>query len=342
MNVPDTAVILINIGTPDSPSVGDVRRYLSEFLNDPRVMDIPRLLRKILVNMVIIPFRSSRSAKLYRILWTDNGSPLLYYGKRVRDRLEEISGDDFRIFLAMRYGNPGLDTVLEEIKTSGYRKIIAIPLYPQYASSTTGTSHSAIMDKDRKWEVIPEISFISQFYDNPGFIDAFTKRIRSSNYRDYDHVVFSYHGLPVRHINRGHPSLNAGDCVCEDHMPDHGAYCYKATCYETTRLLAARLKLNSGDYSTAFQSRLYGKWLQPFTDELLLQKAREGAGKILIAAPSFVADCLETTVELGIEYKKLFLSSGGRQLDYVESLNDMHEWVDTLKEMFSNPGRMKI
>lgn len=335
MNRPETAVILINVGTPDSPSVKDVRKYLFEFLNDPRVIDIPWLLRKILVNLVIVPFRSPRSAKLYKMLLSDNGFPLLYHGTGVRDKLQELLDNRFRVFLAMRYGNPNLKRVLEEIKKKGYSKIIALPLYPQYASSTTGTSLAVIMDRVKKWEVIPEIRIINQFYDNPGFIDAFVKRIRSYNYSEYDHIVFSYHGLPLRHIDRIHPGRPSGSCSCENHLPEDGEYCYKATCHETTRLLVAKLGLDKGDYSTAFQSGLSDKWIKPYTEDVIVSKAKEGSGKILIVAPSFVADCLETTVELGIEYNKLFIKAGGAHLEYVESLNDMPEWIMVLKDMIT-------
>ena len=328
-----TAVVLINVGTPDSPSVRDVRKYLSEFLNDRRVIDIPWPLRKILVNLIIIPFRAPASAKLYKALWTDNGSPLLYYGNSVKDKLQAQLGEDYHVFLAMRYGNPHLKKVLEEVTAGSFSEIIGLPLYPHYASSTTGTAVEMMMQAVKSREVIPEIKFISQFYNDQGFIDAFVKRIKSCNYRDYEHIVFSYHGLPLRQINKIHPVIDADSCGCEDYMPEHGKYCYKATCYETTRLLVSKLNLTREKYSVAFQSRLSGRWMKPFTDQLLVSKAKEGTKKILIAAPSFVADCLETTVELGIEYKKLFLGSGGRQLDYVESLNDMPEWISALKNI---------
>lgn len=333
---PETAVVLINVGTPDSPSVRDVRKYLFEFLNDPRVIDIPWLLRKILVNLVIVPFRSPRSAKLYKILWSENGSPLLYCGERVRDKLQGLLGSNFKVFLAMRYGNPHLKNVLEEIKEKGYSKIIALPLYPQYASSTTGTSLALLMSQVEKWEIIPDIRLINQFYDNPGFIDAFVKRIKSRNYREYDHIVFSYHGLPDRHISKIHPGIPPDSCSCENHLPEHGEYCYKATCYETTRLLASKLGLKKQDYSVGFQSRLSDRWMRPFTGELLISKAKEGAGKILIIAPAFIADCLETIVELGVEYNELFIKAGGSQLDYVESLNDMPEWIEVLKDIIKD------
>ena len=335
MLLPETAVLLINVGTPDSPSVKDVRKYLFEFLNDRRVIDIPWLFQKILVNLIIVPFRAPESAKLYRLLWSDKGSPLLYYGNSVKEKLQALPDKNYEVFLAMRYGNPNLKEALEKIKARGYSKIVVLPLYPQYASSTTGTAMAMVMDLVKKWEVIPEIQLINQFYDNPGFINAWVKKIRSCNDMEYDHIVFSYHGLPLRHLKSIHPGIDSSTCSCNVQIPGHGKYCYKATCYETTRLLVSELGLKRGDYSVSFQSRLSDKWMKPFTDELLVCKAQEGVKKILIAAPAFVADCLETTVELGIEYKELFIKSGGSHLEYTGSLNDMPEWIRALKNIIS-------
>ncbi len=327
-----TAVLLVNVGTPESPSVRDVRRYLVEFLSDKRVIDVPWLLRKILVNLVIVPLRASKSAQLYSQLWTEKGSPLLWYGNSVSKKLQDLLGDDYRVLLAMRYGNPNLKTVLAEIKDTGYADVIVLPLYPQFASSTTGTVLAMIWDTVKKWETMPDLHLVNQFYKNPKFINAFAKRIKACKYGNYDHIIFSYHGLPLRHINKIHPSVDSETCNCENQFPaEHGKYCYKATCYETTRLLASKLGLSDGDYSVAFQSRLYGKWLKPFTNDLLVKKAGAGIKTILIVAPSFIADCLETKVELGVEYKKLFIQSGGEKLEFVESLNDMPEWIKALK-----------
>jgi len=328
-----TAVLLINVGTPDSPSVNDVRKYLFRFLNDRRVIDIPWLLRKLLVNLIILPLRAPRSAKLYRLLWTDKGSPLLFHSTSVKDKLQDQLTGSHKVFLAMRYGNPNLEKVLAGIQAEGFSKIIVLPMFPQYASSSTGTAVAKVMDVVRKWEVIPDIRFIDQFYDNPGFIDAFVKRIQLHRTDKFDHIIFSYHGLPIRHISKIHPNHDCEACTCDLKFPAHGEYCYKATCYETTRLLASKLGLKKEDYSQSFQSRLSDKWLKPFTDRLLVQKADEGVKNILIIAPAFVADCLETSVELGIDYKNLFEKSGGNHLKYVESLNDMPEWIDVLKDM---------
>ncbi len=339
MSYSKTAVVLINVGTPDSTSVKDVRKYLSGFLNDPRVIDIPWLLRKLLVNLIIVPFRAPKSARHYRLLWTDNGSPLLYYGISVKEKLQDQLGNNFRVFLAMRYGNPNLKKVLSEINATGYSNIIVLPLYPHYASSTTGTAVEMIMQQVMNWEVIPGIQFINQYYDNKEFIDVWVKKIKSCNYREYDHIVFSYHGLPLRQLNKIHPGIDSSTCTCKIKMPEHGKYCYKATCYETTRLIAAKLGLEEKDYSVSFQSRFSDNWMKPFTDELLKRKAKEGVSNILMIAPAFVADCLETTVEIGIQYRDLFIKSGGNKLHYAGSLNDMPEWINVLKNIIMIPRK---
>ena len=330
----NTAVILINVGTPDSPSVKDVRRYLTEFLNDPRVIDLPWLLRKILVNLIILPFRATKSAKLYKLIWTDKGSPLMFHSKNVRDKLQDQLGDNkYTVFVAMRYANPNIRDVLKQIGTSGFSKLIVVPMFPHYASSSSGTAIRAVMEQIKNWNVIPEVRFVGQFYDNPQFIEAFADRIRSYHPEKYDHVIFSYHGLPVRHMDRVHHGIECSGCTCHKQIPSHGAFCYRATTYETTRLLTACLGLPEGKFSQSFQSRLSDKWLKPYTDQLLQQKAGEGVRNLLIVAPAFVADCLETTVELGIDYKSQFLKAGGENLDYVESLNDSPDWIDTLRHI---------
>jgi len=331
-----TAVILINVGTPDSPSVKNVRRYLFEFLNDPRVIDIPWLLRKILVNFIIVPFRAPKSAKLYQLLWTEKGSPLLFYSNSVRDKLQEQLGEPYDIFVAMRYANPNIRDVMKQIKPLGFSKLIVVPMFPHYAISSTGTAMEAVMQQLKKWTVIPEIKFIGQFYDHPQFIDAFAERIREYQPERYDHVLFSYHGLPISHITKIHPGIDCENCSCTTKFPQHGAFCYKATSYETTRLLAAKLGLPEGKFSQSFQSRLSDKWLKPFTDEILIKKAGEGVKNILIVAPAFVADCLETTVELGIDFKNRFKQAGGDNLEYVASLNDLPTWIKALKSLIEN------
>jgi ferrochelatase len=328
-----TAVLLINLGTPDSPSVGDVRKYLFQFLNDPRVIDIPWLLRAILVNLIIVPFRAPKSAKIYKELWTKDGSPLLLHGKHVTQKLQEKLLQKADVFFAMRYQNPSIYSVLEEIRKKNYAKIIVIPLYPQYASSSTGSTLEKVMQVVSKWWVIPEITLVSQYYDEVGYIDAFAERGKAHINDNYEHVLFSYHGLPVRQVDKVYESSPCADHHCEDHLDEENAFCYKAACYETTRLIAARLNIPKENYTVAFQSRLDKKWLEPFSDEVVEQLAKKGVKRLLVFSPAFTADCLETTIEIGSEYKEIFEEHGGQHLQLVESLNDHPLWIGTLEKL---------
>jgi len=328
-----TAVLLMNVGTPDEPKVGSVRRYLFQFLNDQRVIDIPWLLQKILVNLIIVPFRAPKSTKLYQQLWTEEGSPLVVFANSVQEKLETRLPEGDKVFVAMRYGNPSLKAALKQIKEGGFERIILLPLFPQYASSSTGTAIEAFWAAVRKWNVIPDVQVISQFYDRPDFIQAFAERIREQKPEEYDHIIFSYHGLPLRHLDKSHPGISNTTCTCHEAMPTHGTFCYKAACYATSRKLAEELGLKPGDYTVSFQSRLSDKWIKPFTDKLLEEQAKQGVKKLLVAAPSFVADCLETRVEIGIDYKRFFTGNGGETLTMVESLNDHPLWLNALEAM---------
>lgn len=328
-----TAILLVNVGTPDEPTVKAVRRYLFQFLNDRRVIDLPLILQKLLVNLIIVPFRAPKSTKLYRQLWTDKGSPLLYNALELQKKLQTKVDDKADVFIAMRYQNPSIRKATDAIKKAGYKNVVVIPLFPQYASSTNGTATQAIWNEMRKWNNIPNVHVINQFYDHPAFLDAFANKIASYQPKEYDHLIFTYHGLPNRQLDKTHPGISNATCTCEQVMPKHGRFCYKATCYETTRQLVKRLDLKEDRYSVSFQSRLSNNWMAPFTDENLISLAKSGASNILVAAPSFVADCLETMVEIGIEYKKLFIEKGGKKLTMVESLNADDGWVDALKEI---------
>lgn len=339
-----TAILLVNLGTPDSPAVKDVRKYLFEFLNDPRVIDIPAIARLILVNLIIVPFRAPRSAKIYQELWTNNGlpdgrrgSPILYYGKAVREKLQESLGNNFEVYLAMRYKSPSIDDVLSEIYKKNYEKIIVIPLFPQYASASTGSIIDKVMKIMSKWWVIPEVKFINQFYDNNGYINAVVEQAKKYNLDEYDHVLFSYHGLPIRQVDKVYRDGSLCESHnCETEINETNKFCYKATCYATTRLLANKLDLSTEKFTVCFQSRLDKNWLEPFTDKVIIEQAKKGAKRLLIFSPAFVADCLETLIEIGVEYQKLFEEHGGVKVQLVESLNDHPMWIETLKEMVIN------
>ncbi|MBK7500599.1 MAG: ferrochelatase [Ignavibacteriales bacterium] len=329
-----TCVLLINLGTPDSPSVKDVRKYLFEFLNDPRVIDINPIGRFFLVNFIIVPFRAPKSAKIYKELWTDKGSPIMIYGKSVKEKLQKELGDDFDVELAMRYKNPSLDEVCARMEKRGYEKIIILPLFPQYASASTGSAIEKAMKLISKWWVIPEIKIISQFYDDENYLNCVIEQSKKYNLSDYDHILFSYHGLPERQVDKvysdGKPCK---DHKCEDEINEDNKYCYKATCFATTRSLAEKLNLSKDRYTVCFQSRLDKDWLEPFSDKVVEEWAKKGAKKLLVFSPAFVADCLETTVEIGIEYQKIFKDNGGEKVQLVESLNDHPMWIETLKKM---------
>jgi ferrochelatase len=327
-------VLLIQLGTPDSPSVHDVRKYLSEFLNDPRVIDIPYLLRKFLVNVIIVPFRAPKSAKLYKQLWTDKGSPLLFYTESLKEKVQSALGSNFEVELAMRYQSPSMDAVLGKMKKKGYERLIILPLFPQYASASSGSAIDKALSIIKKWWVIPELKIISQFFDNEGYINSFVEQGRRHNPAEYDHVLFSFHGLPVRQVDKvysdGKP---CSDHNCETEINSSNRYCYKAACYATTRLLAEKLNIPKEKYTVCFQSRLDKKWLEPFTDKIIIDLAKKGTKRVLVYSPAFVADCLETIVEVGIDYLTLFKLNGGQHLQLVESLNDHPSWVQAVKNL---------
>ena len=324
------AVLILNVGTPDKPEVKSVRKYLSEFLNDPFVINIPCLFRKILVNLIIVPFRAPKSTKLYQQLWEKEGSPLLTNAIKLREKLAIKMGEEYSVFMAMRYGNPSIKAALKEIDKGDFEELIIVPLFPQYAESTTETAIQAVHQEAKSYTSFPRIKEIKQFYDHPEFLKAWFSRAQEYDLKKYDHIVFSYHGLPLSHIKKAHPQESIQTCTCEKEMPEYGKLCYKAACYATNRLLVKKLDLQEGQYSVAFQSRLSKNWLSPFTDELIVDLAKQGKKNILIFAPAFVADCLETKVELGIEYAELFQNVGGETLELVESLNDSEAWVKSL------------
>lgn len=329
-----TGVLLINLGTPDSPSVSDVRSYLSQFLNDPRVIDIPWLLRKMLVNLIIVPFRAPKSAQIYQKLWTKDGSPLLFHSVKVQELLQKELGPDHQVHLAMRYKNPSLPDVMEEMRKKNYEKIVVLPMFPQYASASTGSALDEVMRIMRNWWVIPEVKMISQYYDHPDFINAFVSRGLQYNLAEYDHVLFSYHGLPERQVDKVYTDgklCSAHDC--ENEITEENKYCYKATCYATTRLLAGKLGIPAEKYTVCFQSRLDEKWLKPFSDVVVKQCAEKGMKKILVFSPAFTADCLETIIEIGEEYQEIFHKHGGEKVQLVESLNDHPQWIACLKQL---------
>jgi ferrochelatase len=327
------AIVLVNVGTPKKADKKSVKIFLRQFLNDKRVIDIPFFFRLLLVNLIIIPFRVSKSTKLYQKLWTEKGSPILYYLKSLSVKLQKIVPENETIFYAMRYGEPSLISVLEKLKIQDFKELIFLPLFPQYASSTTGSINELILKELSNNQKFTNLKIINQFYNHRAFLNAFVRQIQKYEISDFEHVIFSYHGLPIRQINKIHPKHFEKNCTCSVSMPEHGKYCYKATCYETTRLLAQILNLSSDMYSVGFQSRLDKNWLYPFTDKIIIEKAQSGIKNLLIISPSFVTDCLETIVEIEYEYRNIFIENGGKNLTLVKSLNDNTFWAEAINEI---------
>lgn len=328
-------ILLVNLGTPDSPKPKDVKRYLTEFLTDDRVIDIPWMWRQLLVRGVIIPRRYKQSAKYYSEIWTDEGSPLMAYGSKVKNALQEKLGGNFRVELAMRYQNPSIECALQRLLSEPIRELIILPMFPQYASATTGSVHQKVMEILKKFIKIPETRFISHFSDHPSFINAFAALADSFNLQKYDHVLFSFHGLPERQIKKADSfscCLKKSDC-CHTFCPENRS-CYSAQCHATARDIAAKLHIPLGKYSICFQSRLGNEpWLQPYASDSLATLAKEGKKRLLIFCPSFVCDCLETIYEIGVEYKREFTKAGGEGLDLVPGLNDHPLWIESLTDI---------
>lgn len=332
-----TAVLLVNLGSPDSPRPGDVYRYLTEFLNDPRVIDLPWLGRKLLVNGIIVPFRHRKSAKIYEELWTEKGSPLIQWGYTLREKLQnEFDETQVKFFLAMRYQNPSIQSALKEINQMNPDKIIVLPLFPQYASASTGSVIEKVFKIISKWQAIPEVQVVSQFHDHPGYLKSLIETGKEHKHEDYDHVLFSFHGLPERQVDKLYEDKKCGNHDCEKEMNEENKFCYKATCYATARALALGLGIAEDRYTVCFQSRLGSGWIEPFSDKVIEDLASKGAKRLLVFSPAFIADCLETTIEIGTEYQELFENFGGHKVQLVSSLNDRPNWIAALKEMVSS------
>ena len=325
------ALLIINLGTPDDPSYFSVFKFLKEFLSDPRVIDIPRIFRILLVNLIICPFRSFSSSKVYSQMWkaNNNESPIKTNTEKLIQKLQNKL-PKYDVYSAMRYQNPSIKDTLSEILLTNPDEIIIFPSFPQYASSTTGSVYEEVFNILSKEWVIPKIKFINQFFNNDLFIDAWIEKISNFDLSNYEKIIFSYHGLPDTQVDKVY---NEGKCIdqnCDREFNDINKFCYKASCYETTRLISSKLNLNEDQYVTAFQSRLTKKWLTPFTDEVIEDYAKNNIKNILVIAPAFTTDNLETLIEIGDEYVELFNENGGDKLDFVSSLNDSDKWVDAI------------
>ncbi|MBB2151853.1 ferrochelatase [Pedobacter gandavensis] len=332
-------ILLVNLGTPDSPEVSDVRRYLDEFLMDERVIDINAFQRTLLVKGIIVPFRSPKTSKLYKEIWDENGSPLLYFSKIQAAMVQEKLGDEYQVELAMRYQNPSIASGLDRLKAGLVESIQVIPLFPQYASASTGSVIQKVMELVGKWQTVPPISFINSFHDNELMIDTFAENAQKYQPESYDQILFSFHGLPERQLKKcdhtGQHCLKKDDCCST--LTDVNKFCYSAQCHDTARLIAKKLNIPAEKYSVCFQSRL-GKepWVQPYTSDVLKALAEKGKKRLLVFCPAFVADCLETLYEVSVEYHEEFRALGGEEVQLVASLNDDPKFIDALVAMVKN------
>ncbi len=323
-------VLLVNLGTPDAPQAPEVRRYLREFLSDPRVLDISPVGRWMLLNLVILPLRPARSAEAYRKVWRADGSPLLVYSKALAEQVRDAL-PDMQVELAMRYGNPSIAAGLTALRDRGCDRIIVFPLYPQYAASSTGSTVEAVYRAAAGLWNTPYLTIVPPFYDDPGFIDAFAE-VGAPVLAELqpDHVLYSFHGLPERHMHKSDMSgthcLRSAECCAE--IVAANRHCYRAQCYSTARALTARLGLAPEMTTVSFQSRLgRAVWIRPYTDIVLPELARRGVRRVAVFCPAFVADCLETLEEIGIRAEEDFKKAGGESLRLVPSLNAHPSWV---------------
>ena len=324
------AVLMMSLGTPDSPGWFDVASYLSQFLTDKRIINIPWLLRYVLVNLIIVPTRAFSSSKSYKELWTERGSPLKYHMEDLTKKVSAELGETHDVYYAMRYKNPSIVDVLKKIQSKSYDEVVLFPVFPQYSSAANGSFLECAMEEISKWNVIPTVKTVDQFYDNEDFLNAFVENINKFDLESYEKVIFSYHGLPKSQLDDVYPEGKCDDRNCEEGVVGDNHHCYKATCFETTKLLVEKLNLDKSKTITSFQSRLDSKWVTPFSDKVIEEYAAEGVKNILVVSPSFTGDCLETIIEIGDEYEELFMEKGGQKLDYVPSLNSNNNWVQCI------------
>jgi len=335
-------VLLVNLGTPEAPEAGPVRTYLREFLNDPRVVDINPIGRWALLELIILPTRPAKSAEAYRKVWTDEGSPLLVFSQALTDKVAAAL-PEAEVVLAMRYGSPSIADGLAKLRKAGCDELIVLPLYPQYAaSSTASTIDKVYAEAARAWKP-PFITIVPPFYDDPRFVDAFARVGRSVlDALEPDHVLMSFHGLPERHILKSDPTQGQ-HCLasegCCDVIGPNNQMCYRAQSFATARLIAEALEIPKAQFSVAFQSRL-GRtpWIKPYTDDVLVELAQHGVKRLAVFCPAFVADCLETLEEIGMRAKEDFVAAGGEALELVPSLNATAPWVETVVGLLRDAG----
>lgn len=328
-------VLLVNLGTPDSYSVKDVRKFLKEFLSDPLVIDLPFLSRWLLVNCIIVPFRGPKSAAEYKLLWTEKGSPLKFHSIDMLERLTEQVEDKYQLALSMRYQSPSIREGLEELRKGGCEQLLILPLFPQYAEATNQSIFDKVAEELTAMEWQVDTKSIKSFATDNNFIQAILNQSKLLGEQSFEHTLFSYHGLPERQLKNKNSECLIGNCC--DKLTNKNQDCYRAQCYATTRELVKELNIDEGDYTVCFQSRQGNiPWIKPYLDEEIQKLAEQGIKNIRVFSPAFVADCLETTVEIGHTYKEMFIELGGDSLTLVESLNSSDDWIKALKSMIEN------
>lgn len=313
-------ILLSNLGTPDAPTEVAVRRYLAQFLSDPRVVELPRALWYPILHGIILRTRPKRSAKLYRSVWTDEGSPLLVFSRRqaaaLAHRLSARFQGQVRVELGMRYGNPSFGSALASLRRANVRRLLVLPLYPQYSATTTASTFDAVTRELSRWRWVPQLRFVTHYHDHPGYIAALAGRIRAywAEYGEPERLLFSFHGIPREYFRKGDP--------------------YYCQCRKTARLTAESLGLDHQCWQVSFQSRVGKKeWLRPYTDQTLIEWGKEGVAKVHAVCPGFSADCLETLEEIAIQGRDLFLGAGGKSFGYVPALNDDPAHVQMLEDL---------
>lgn len=315
-----TGILLTNLGSPDAPTTPAVRRYLAEFLSDPRIVEIPRLVWLMILHGIILRVRPKRSAKLYQGIWTENGSPLTHITKQQQQKLQQVLNanhcEHAEVVMAMRYGNPSIEASLEQLRNKGITKIIVLPLYPQYSSPTTGSTFDAVATVLKKWRWVPELHFINGYHKQASYITSLANSITEDLAQNGtpERLVFSYHGMPKRFLDHGDP--------------------YHCFCQQTTRLVMEKMGLDKELAITTFQSR-FGKaeWLKPYTDATLEELPSQGFKNIAIVSPAFSADCLETLEELEVENREIFIDAGGEQYRYIPALNDRDDHIEAMFDL---------
>ena len=336
------SVLLVNLGSPERPESGSIRKYLKTFLSDPRVMDMPSVIRWLILYLFILPFRPAVIREKYQKIWDEDGFLLLKNSQRLVESLSDELGPEYNVEMGMRYSKPSIRNALKRIELLGASELIIIPLFPQYASATTGSILEHLFNIIKSWVSFPRITVLSRFHSHPGFIRAWVKVAETYLSEKPDHILFSFHGIPEKHILKADQS--GAQCLesqqCCQNLHSKNSNCYRAQCFQTARNIAKAIGINEKDYTVSFQSRLgKAKWIEPYTSVVIEKLGSAGVQNLLVFCPSFVADCLETVEEIGGEETERFLLSGGRKLTLVPSLNAEDVWVNTLVDMISQKSK---